>query len=83
MLDPRGDRHARPAGASRPAPTLLVVPDRCDLGLATSPGGRRVGLSSAAAPVAVGIALAYYSLYLLGKVLTRMDGRIIRPRSVA
>jgi glycosyltransferase involved in cell wall biosynthesis len=43
----------------------------------------RVGLSRAAAPVAVSIALAYYSLYLVGEVLTRLDGRIIGRRFVA
>jgi hypothetical protein len=40
--------------------------------------GPRVGLSAGAAPIAFGIALAYYSLYFLGELLTRLDERIIR-----
>jgi hypothetical protein len=45
--------------------------------------GARVGLSAGAAPMAFGIALAYYSLYFLGELLTRLDERIIRRHFAA
>jgi hypothetical protein len=40
----------------------------------------RVGLSAAAAPLALGIALLYYTTRAVGEILTRIDPRIVRRR---